>query len=247
MSFPVNFAFHNGYRGLPDLANPENYTAGWITELVKITKTGVNWTNDYPGGRGSIVGGRMPTAYLEDPSLRKTLTCEAKLVTLNFIHYVQQALGRPDWSIANDEGFDTPFNRSSNDCPNIPEAYKGLEPHFPLRPYVRESRRLVGLRTLTARDIQRPTNLPRPAPIPSAVAVADHAIDLHNCLGNDTLETDLETRADINGDFAGFMQIPFESFIPETLDGFLVAEKNLSQSRLANGATRLQPATMLPC
>src|SRR6185295_491084 len=58
-------------------------------------------------------------------------------------------------------------------------------------------------------------------------------------------ETALETRADVDGDFDGFFQIPFEAFIPETLDGFLVAEKNLSQTRLVNGATRLQPVTML--
>lgn len=245
MSFPVNFAFHNGYRGIPDLANPDDYTAAWITELAKITKTGLNWTNDYPGGRGGRWGWRMPVAYLEDREARKAIACEAKLVTLNFIHYIQQALGRRDWSVANDEGFDTPFNRPPHDCPNIPAAYKGLEPHFPLRAYVRESRRLIGVRTLTARDIQRSATLARPAPIPSAVAVADHTIDLHNCQGNDTLETDLETRADIGGEFEGFAQIPFESFIPETIDGLLVAEKNLSQSRLANGATRLQPATML--
>ena len=243
MVMPVNFAFHSGYRGVPDLVNPENYTAAW-TELTKITKTGVNWTNDYPGGRGGRWGWRLPVAYLEDPEARKALACEAKLVTLNFIHYIQQALG-PDWSVANDEGFDTPYNRPPHDCPNIPAGYKALEPHFPLRPYVRESRRLIGVRTLTARDIQRSATLPRPAAITSAVAVTDHTIDLHNCHGNDTLETALETRADIGGDFEGFAQVPFESFIPETIDGLLVAEKNLSQSRLANGATRLQPATML--
>ena len=38
--------------------------------------------------------------------------------------------------------------------------------------------------------------------------------------------------------------MPFRSFIPETVDGLLVAEKNISQSRLVNGATRLQPSTM---
>ena len=43
----------------------------------------------------------------------------------------------------------------------------------------------------------------------------------------------------------GPFQIPFECFIPQDIDGFLPAEKNLSQSRLANGATRLQPSTML--
>jgi hypothetical protein len=244
MVFPVNLAFHNGYRGMPDLVNPENYTAAGPEELSKITKTGVNWANDYPGGRGGRWGWRLPITFLESREARAAFACEAKLLTLNFIHHIQTALGRADWSLANDEGFDTPFNRA-NHCPNIPDGYQALEPHFPLRPYVRESRRLVGLRTLTARDIQRPTTQARPAPIASAVAVTDHTIDLHNCQTNETLETALETRADIAGEFEGFAQVPFEAFVPETVDGFLVAEKNLSQSRLASGATRLQPATML--
>lgn len=40
-------------------------------------------------------------------------------------------------------------------------------------------------------------------------------------------------------------QVPLEVFVPERIDGFVPAEKNISQSRLANGATRLQPITML--
>jgi hypothetical protein len=39
--------------------------------------------------------------------------------------------------------------------------------------------------------------------------------------------------------------VPFACFIPDDVDGFVPAEKNLSQSRLASGATRLQPSTML--
>ncbi len=42
----------------------------------------------------------------------------------------------------------------------------------------------------------------------------------------------------------GPFAIPFESLIPETIDGFLPAEKNFSQSRMVNGATRLQPHTL---
>lgn len=42
----------------------------------------------------------------------------------------------------------------------------------------------------------------------------------------------------------GPFAIPFESLIPETIDGFLPAEKNFSQSRMVNAATRLQPHTL---
>ena len=62
------------------------------------------------------------------------------------------------------------------------------------------------------------------------------------------LEPDLDREIDIPNKFgghgAGPFAIPFECFIPEKVDGFLPAEKNLSQSRMANGATRLQPHTL---
>jgi hypothetical protein len=39
--------------------------------------------------------------------------------------------------------------------------------------------------------------------------------------------------------------VPFGALIPEEVDGMLAAEKNIAVSRLANGATRLQPITLL--
>jgi hypothetical protein len=63
------------------------------------------------------------------------------------------------------------------------------------------------------------------------------------------LELDLDHEEDIPHKFGergvGPFAIPFECFIPEKIDGFLPAEKNISQSRMVNGATRLQPHTML--
>ena len=59
------------------------------------------------------------------------------------------------------------------------------------------------------------------------------------------IERDLDAGAGELPKGGGPFQVPFEVFIPEKLDGFVPAEKNISQSRLANGATRLQPITML--
>lgn len=57
---------------------------------------------------------------------------------------------------------------------------------------------------------------------------------------------DLEHITDFPPGFRfGAFQVPLRSLIPEKVDGLLAAEKNISQSRLANGATRLQPITML--
>jgi hypothetical protein len=77
----------------------------------------------------------------------------------------------------------------------------------------------------------------------SAVAMGGYGDDLHNCNQDPNLEAAYESRADVSG--GGRFQIPFESLIPLQLDGLLPAEKNLSQTRLVNGATRLQPIAML--
>ena len=69
VTMPVNISTHNAYRGLPNSFEPGDYDAereNWA----KITKTGVNWVNDYPGQytwKGRL---GLPAAYLEDPELR---------------------------------------------------------------------------------------------------------------------------------------------------------------------------------
>jgi hypothetical protein len=66
-------------------------------------------------------------------------------------------------------------------------------------------------------------------------------MDLHGT--EEAVEKDLDPGEIPKG--GGPFQVPFETFIPETIDGFVPAEKNISQSRLVNGATRMQPSTML--
>ena len=231
--YPVNWVFHNAYRGFPDSASPLNYTADQA-HAPGITVTGVNWANDYPLG----------VTYLEDLPHRRQVTCQAKLRTLQFLYYMQNELGETSWSIANDQGYSTPYNIEDNRCPSIPAEFKPIERHFPARPYVREGRRVIGVHTLVASEIQRAG--PPPRSFHSAVAMVDGPIDLHSCNSNDTLETHLETNQDnASSPRVGPFQIPFESFIPETVDGLLVAEKNLSVTRLVNGAIRFQPSTMI--
>jgi hypothetical protein len=86
-----------------------------------------------------------------------------------------------------------------------------------------------------------------PAPIFSdAIAVEDYTEYLRDCNTEADYEHDLEHATDMPREFRnGPFQIPMESLIPEKVDGLLAAEKNISQSRMANSATRLQPITML--
>jgi hypothetical protein len=230
---PVNFPIYAGYRGLPDLSNPQDYTG---VDHREITRTAMNWFNDFD----------VSTAIL-DPSQRKPLNCQAKLKTLANLYYIQHEMGETLWSVANDEGYDTAYNKD-NACTEIPTEYKALENNLPQLPYVRESNRLVGEYTLTAGDIRREGNWVKSIKgFSDAIAVGNYADDLHGCNSSPNLyETDLEHISDLPPGFRfGAFQVPLRSLIPEQVDGLLAAEKNISQSRLANGATRLQPITML--
>lgn len=231
--YPVDWLTHVAYRSVPDSASPDSFGP---REFEKMTRTGVNWANDFD----------TTVEVIEDRDARRTHHCRAKLHTIRFLYYMQQVLGEDDWAIADDQGFDSPWNLEENLCDIIPPELKAVERHFPPIPYVRESRRMIGLETLTAGDIRRIGDPPRAATrYDTSLAVGDYPVDLHDCNTDATLELALENRADIpEPNRAGPFQIPFGVFIPETADGFLCAEKNLSYSRLAAGACRLQPVTM---
>jgi len=230
---PVSFAEYVGYRGLPDTANPANYNGA---EIGKITRSAMNWFNDLD-----------VTTDLFDRTKRQRILCEAKRKTLANIYYFQHEMGETQWSVANDEGFDTSYNKM-NSCPDIPAEYKAVEENLPQIPYVRESIRIVGEYTLTGGDIRRERNWSMSVKgFTDAIAVGDYADDLHSCNSKpEFFEQDLEHITDLPPGFRfGPFQVPLRSLIPEKVDGLLAAEKNISQSRLANGATRLQPITML--
>lgn len=231
---PWSFTTFLNYRGMPNSEQPNKQH--------EITRTHMNYNNDYPTTIGDV----------EDPTSRKKTLRAATLKTLHLLYYIQTTLGKTDWSVANDEGFDTPYNRAQMDAwiQDQPELapYRAILHHFSIMAYARESRRIIGLHTLKAREIERKPR--KPTQFTNTVALGDYAVDIHGPKKPEVIELALDSVEDIpTGDFGsrgtGPFAIPFESFIPETLDGFIPAEKNISQSRLANGATRLQPSTML--
>lgn len=232
-TLPVSFAIHNEYRGLPDSSNPDPYVA---TENYQITKTGLNWFNDFPV-RTSIY----------NRARRKKLLCDAKLKTLANLYYIQHEMKQPLWSVATDEGYDTAHNRTGNSCPDIPKEFKDIEANFPPSPYVRESQRIIGEYTLTGADIRRDGEGEKSVVgFRDAIAVGNYADDLHGCKAAGDFNNDIEHLSNLPPGFImGPFEVPLRSLIPEKVDGLLAAEKNISQSRLANGATRLQPITML--
>ncbi len=235
--YPADWETHTGYRGMPDSTAPGSAQS---SQPELLTRTGVNWANDYPITSGDLENGNWQQVF-----------CEGKLRTLQFLYYAQQILGHSQWSVANDEGYATQFQMNDNLCSAIPGNLKTLEQNLPVHPYVREGRRMIGVKLLTAPQIYREAPCPGCAPralttFPSSVAVGDYAVDLHGCHSNSDLEEQFENEGDVPPGFqAGAFQLPMEIFVPSAVDGLLAAEKNLSVTRLVNGAIRLQPITML--
>jgi hypothetical protein len=143
-----------------------------------------------------------------------------------------------NWSLDVSEGYDTPANRAKMKQLDLRPDLQALAVHLPQKPYERESRRIIGDKKLGANDLDR---FEKAKLFPTSVAMGDYFMDLHRT--EEAIETELDDHEYARG--GGPFQVPFEVFIPEKIDGFMPAEKNISQSRLVSGATRLQPITML--
>lgn len=213
------------WRGMADSDSP---ATGILTQI-RHTQCGLNGgIQDYP----------VTAASIEDRDVRLKGERDGMYRTLGQIYHLQQ-LGLP-WSVAADEGYDTPHNRRTMKRLGLREDLQAIAVHLPQWPYVREARRGRGLYTLRAADL---TRFEQAKLFPTAVAMGDYFMDLDHGPTAHAVEADLTSDEIPRG--GGPFQVPFEVFVPETVDGLVLAEKNVSQSRHVNGATRLQPITML--
>lgn len=230
-SFPYRpnktFGSFAGYRALPDLTGA-HYVG---TEELKVTRTCLNFEND----------ALVSAAYIVDPIVRHAGNRVAMDRTLGVLYYLQNELGMP-WALAGDEGYNAgvrPHAFSTND--DYPEMVR----HTPLYPYIREARRLVGRTTMTYRHTLR-TGQNDIAPWhPECVAVGYYPADLHDGISAGSFESTLgESRSSITGFQMGAHPILKGSFVPADTRRLVVAEKNLSMSRIAAGAIRVHPTMM---
>ncbi len=246
--YPYNPVTHNEYRAIPDLSSDLVVDGSEPYTWKNVTKTCINWANDYPGGTYGAKGQHLSARYLTDMEYRKNIDLSAMEKTLAFIYYMQHELGMEDWSIS-DEGYKSQLTDWTAEEKFKP--YTEILKHFPCRPYIRESKRLVGMQTLTVMDVRRDTKLKRSLTNRiDSVALGEYPIDLHGVTETKYLEADLrETQDSVPNDWqyvkGGIFQIPAGVLIPEKVDGLMAAEKNISVSRVVNGSTRVHPATML--
>jgi hypothetical protein len=224
---PRHWSSYVDWRGMVDSARD---AIGEPTEQWH-TRCGLNGGNDYP----------VTAATVEDLQQRYRDEGGGINKTLGIIYWFQHTLGLP-WAVAEDEGYYSPLNAQLMRARGVREDLIPIAARLPQHPYVRECRRLIGVETIRGTDIYtRDRGKETGRHWPDAVAINDYSIDLHGT--RDQIELDLDEPDYVNA--TGPFQIPFGVFIPELIDGLLPAEKNFSQSRLVNGATRLQPSTML--
>ena len=181
----------------------------------------LNWPihgNDYGEGMDRLLGSATE---------KRQLFQEALWRSQSFARQIQQEMGRR-YGLA-------------NLFPQLPDSTPGGG-GFALMPYFRESRRLKGLRTLTEGDI-----LPIPGGKvaklhPETIAFGNYANDHHYPGGDYPLQP---KSIRWGGRWTGTpFTIPYGCLVPETVDGFLCCDKNISVSHIANGASRLQPVVL---
>lgn len=205
---PWDIATETQYRALADL---RDFTE--LEDVPSITRTGVNYANDYP----------LEISDLENPATRADAFTAAIDKTYAFLWYLRWELGLTNWGVDDTQRYAQARRMLWSD--QIPDE---LEMHFPVAPYVREGRRLVGVETLSNADIANDVRgFHR---FDNSVMLGGYFSDFHGC-------TEPESGAGF-----GLFEVPMSVFVPATIDGFLPGmARSASVSRSAAAAIRTQP------
>lgn len=195
----------------------------------------INWPN-----KGNDYGHNL-NRLIQSECERQTFFQECFEHSYNFVHFIQKKLGNR-YGLAHDI---FPLEHQAIKTPSSLQPFLSA---FALHPYYRESRRLQGLTTLREQDIL-PISGGKVAPLPinsegifDGIVIGNYPNDHHYTLGNFPIES---KSIKWGGRWTGTpFSVPYRCLIPQTINGFLVCEKNLSVSHIANGSTRLQPLIM---
>ncbi|MEG3846382.1 FAD-dependent oxidoreductase [Microcoleus sp. herbarium19] len=226
----------------PPVDRPDRFTGAWKGYT---PEQFLNYGR-LPGGllminwpiRGNDYGEKVDRLIASQASRQEFLQ-ESLWHTQSFARFIQTQLGRR-YGLAENI---FPISQTENQQ-NFPLVHSG----FALHPYYRESRRLRGVQTIREQDIlpvaggnaaQLPLNSQG---ICDTIAIGNYANDHHYNSGDIPLQP---KSLRWGGRWTGTpFAIPYSALIPESADGLLVCEKNISVSHIANGATRLQPVVM---
>lgn len=161
---------------------------------------------------------------LDGPLLPHEVAAAARGLTLALVHWLQAEAPRPDGGRGWPEW---------QPAPGVLGTADGLAQQA----YVRESRRLVTLRTLTQRDIglEQPGDALAPVHLDDSVGTAWYNLDIHP-----TCRSGHGTNARVRP-----FTLPLAAFVARDCDNLLPGSKNIGVTHLANACTRVHPVEWL--
>lgn len=169
----------------------------------------INWnSNDFRWGN-----------LIDQPADKKAaIINQARQLSLGFLYFLQTEVRRDDG-----KGYGYPELRLLTQAVGTPSG-------LAIAPYIRESRRIIGLHRIIEQDISAEgmQNV-TPTDYPDTVGIGWYSIDLHPCVG-DPGTMYAPTRP---------FQIPLGALIPGECDNLLASCKNIATTHLTNGAYRL--------
>lgn len=173
----------------------------------------VNWPQiDYL--EGNLIGA--------DSQTRERYLYEARQQSLSMLYWMQTEAPRPDG------GHGWPGLRLRGDLTDGPDG-------LAMAPYIRESRRIVGLTTVTENHVgeaaRQALGFKTAEPFDDSVGVGAYRIDLHPSTAH---------RNYLDVGSLPF-QIPLGALFGEALENLLAGAKNLSTTHITNGCYRLHP------
>lgn len=163
---------------------------------------------------------------------REEICTKIRNITLGLLYFLQH-----------DEDVPAEHRELANKF-NLPKDEFTDNDHFPFQLYVREARRIVGLYTLSERDVTVGPELRRPPIHADAIAAGEYPIDSFPVRkrepGHDkALEGYLLMQKELTRPY----QIPYRILVPETVDGLLVPVA-ASTTHIAFSSIRLEPTWM---
>ena len=169
----------------------------------------INWdSNDYCDSR----------LLSTDPLAQANALQQGKRVSLGFVWWLQHAAKRDDGS-----GYGYPQLK-------VEKKSIGSADGLAQQPYIRESRRIVAVRTIVEQDLAVQFQPGARARLyPDSVGIGQYPIDIHSC-----------GRKDFTSASKPY-EIPLGALIPKGSDNLLAASKDIGTTHITNGAYRLHP------
>lgn len=169
----------------------------------------INWdSNDYCDAR--LLSG--------DPLAEATALQGAKRLSLGFAWWLEHDASRDD--------------HTGRGYPHLELETTGMGSNDGLaqQPYIRESRRIIPLKTIVEQDIADDFQKgSRAALYPDTVGIGQYPIDIHSC-----------ARKDFTSGTKPY-EIPLGALIDRNADNLLAASKDIGVTHITNGAYRLHP------